>query len=79
MPGSKRYIVSRGIIPVDKYLLVVLMFLIGGMGIAITRSPPQYLLFYGMLGGAIVVIIYSSLKTRRAQDELRRQKRKSKK
>ncbi len=63
----------------DKYLLVVLMFLIGGMGIAITRSSPQYFLFYGMLGGAIVVIIYSSLKTRRAQDELRRQKRKSKK
>jgi hypothetical protein len=55
------------------------MFLIAGMGIAITRVPPQFPLFYAMLAGAIIVIIYSSLKSRKEQKELRRKRRKSKK
>jgi 4-hydroxybenzoate polyprenyltransferase len=50
---------------VDKYLIIVLMFLIAGMGIAITRSPPSLGLFYSMLAGAIIVIIYSSIKSRK--------------
>lgn len=41
------------------------MFLVAGMGIAISRATPNLGLFYSMLGGAIVVIIYSSLKTRK--------------
>ncbi|MDH3677877.1 MAG: hypothetical protein OEQ12_06200 [Nitrosopumilus sp.] len=62
----------------DKYLLVVLIFLIAGMGIAITRTPPQYQLFYSMLAGAIIVILYSSFKTRKLRQEETR-KRRSKK
>ncbi len=59
----------------DKYLLVVLVFLIGGMGIAITKDPPVLVLFYTMLAGAIGVIIYSAMKGRRAaQRENRRRK-----
>ncbi len=63
----------------DKYLLIVLMFLIVGMGIAITRVPFLPGLFYSMLAGAIIVIVYSSWKSRKEQKELRRKGRKFKK
>ncbi|MEE9511855.1 MAG: hypothetical protein V3V38_02285 [Nitrosopumilaceae archaeon] len=63
----------------DKYLLIVLMFLIAGMGIAITRDPFLPGLFYSMLAGAIIVIVYSSWKSRKVQKELRRKGRKFKK
>lgn len=67
------------IIPaVDKYLMVVLVFLIAGMGIAVTRAPPQYLMFYSMLAGAIGVILYSSFKARKQRQE-ENKKRRSKK
>jgi uncharacterized integral membrane protein len=55
------------------------MLLITGMIIAVTSDPFQLNLFYAMLGGAIIIIIYSTIKNRRAQKELRRQRRKSKK
>ena len=61
----------------DKYLLVVLMFLIAGMGITIAQG--QTIFFYGMLAGAIIVVIYSSMKTRKEQKELRKKRRKYKK
>jgi len=76
---SKSYIISLLFYFVDKYLLIVLMFMIAGMGIGITRSPPQLSLFYTMLAGAIAILIYSSYKNRKEQQELRRQKRRSKK
>ena len=63
----------------DKYLLIILMFMIAGMIIAITREPFIPGLFYSMLAGAIVIIIYGALKSRKEQKELRRQRRKSKK
>ncbi len=63
----------------DKYLIIVLMFLIAGMGIAITRVPFLPGLFYSMLAGAIIVIVYSSWKSRKEQKELRRKGRKFKK
>lgn len=60
----------------DKYLIVVLVFLIAGMGIAITKSPPVLPLFYAMLAGAIAVIMYSSWRARRdAQRERERKRR----
>lgn len=55
----------------DKYLVVVLMFLIAGMGIAITKEPPMLPLFYTMLGGAIIVIIYSARKNRKDHEKER--------
>ena len=63
---------------VDKYLIVVLIFLVAGMGIGITRDPPILPMFYGMLGGAILVIVYSSYKARKQRQEENR-KRRSKK
>jgi len=55
--------------------MVVLVFLIGGMGIAITKDPPVIVLFYTMLAGAIGVIIYSAMRSRRsAQRENRRRR-----
>jgi len=62
----------------DKYLIMVLMFLIAGMGIAVTRDPPVIVMFYTMLGGAILVIIYSAMKDRKARRDINKS-RKSKK
>lgn len=59
----------------DKYLIVVLMFLIAGMGIAITKEPPVLPLFYVMLGGAIIVIIYSARKNRKDHQKERKFKK----
>ncbi|KAF6243853.1 hypothetical protein C6988_01425 [Nitrosopumilus sp. b1] len=59
----------------DKYLLVVLMFLIAGMGIAITKDPPELILFYAMLAGSIVVIMYGSLKSRYDRKQAKRKER----
>ena len=63
----------------DKYLLIMLMFLIGGMIIAVTREPFLPGLFYSMLAGAIIVIVYGSWKSKKEQKELRKKRRKYKK
>jgi bacteriorhodopsin len=63
----------------DKYLLIILMFMIAGMIIAITRPTFEFVLFYASLGGAIIIIIYGSMKTRREQNVKRRENRRSKK
>ncbi len=55
------------------------MLLITGMIIAVTSDPFVPGLFYTMLGGAIIVIMYGAIKNRREQKELRRQRRRSKK
>lgn len=62
----------------DKYLLIVLVFLIAGMGIAITKDPPVLGMFYAMLAGAIIVILYSAFKSRR-EHNLEKRKRRFKK
>jgi len=59
---------------VDKYLLVVLMFLFGGVIIAMTREPFIPGLFYSMIAGAIIVIVYSSWKGKKEKKELRRKR-----
>ncbi len=63
----------------DKYLVIVLMFLIGGMIIGVTVDPFLPGLFYSMLAGCIIVIIYSSWKNRKEEKELRKKRRKYKK
>ena len=62
----------------DKYLLIILMFMIAGMIIAITRAL-DFVLFYASLGGAIIIILYGSMKNRREHNEKRRENRRSKK
>jgi hypothetical protein len=50
---------------VDKYLLIMLIVLIMGMGFAIFKNPPSLELFYGQLAGAFIIIGYSSFKNRK--------------
>ena len=77
MPPTVREIYRPGPrAPVDKYLIVVLVFLIAGMGIAITKSPPVLPLFYTMLAGAVGVIMYSAW---RARIEARRERERKRK
>ena len=47
----------------DRYLMVILVLMIGGMIIMATQT--RWLEFYMMLGGAITVIMYSAYKNRR--------------
>lgn len=54
----------------DKYLMVILALLVGGMIIMATQE--RWLPFYGMLAGAIIVIMYSSYKNRREYKRKRR-------
>ena len=63
----------------DKYLLIILMFMIAGMIIAATSDPFNQGLFYAMLAGAVVIIIYTAMKERKEKQAKRREKRRSKK
>lgn len=47
----------------DRYMLVILALMIGGM--VIMASQQRWTIFYAMMGGAIVVIMYSSWRNRR--------------
>jgi NADH:ubiquinone oxidoreductase subunit 3 (subunit A) len=69
----------------DKYLLVVMIFLITGIPIAfinpVTGTPrehPIILLFYASIGGISVIILYSSYKDRKQKqkDNLKRRSKK---
>jgi len=64
---------------VDKYLLVVLMFLIAGMGVVLVQKNPFWPMFYAMIVGIIIIVLYSSLQGRKERKELRRKRRKFKK
>jgi len=55
------------------------MFLIAGMIIAVTKEQPELGLFYSMLAGALIILIYGMMKSRKEQKEKRREKRRSKK
>ena len=61
----------------DKYLIIVLIFLIGGMGIALIRNPLQPQLFYSMLVGAIIIIMYNAYQNRKQRSHLRKNKGKN--
>ena len=57
--------------------MVVLVFLFGGIAIAATRSPFDAVLFYSMVAGSVIIIIYAAYKDRKrqqAQRALRKQK-----
>lgn len=53
--------------------------MIAGMIIGATRDPFIPGLFYSMLAGAIIIIVYSSLKNRKEKKAEKRNKRKFKK
>jgi hypothetical protein len=43
-----------------------------GMVFAIMKNPPNLVLFYGQLAGALIVIVYSTIKKRRTQPRAKR-------
>lgn len=69
----------------DKYLLVIMIFLIVGIPIAFIspttgeiREQPFILLFYASIVGIVVLILYSSYKERkqRQKDNIKRRSKK---
>ncbi len=69
----------------DKYLLVVMIFLIVSIPIAFIspatgeiREQPYILLFYASIAGISVIVIYSSYKERkqRQKDNIKRRSKK---
>ncbi len=55
------------------------MFLIAGIGIVIIQKNPFWPMFYAMIVGIIIIMLYSSLHGRKERKELRRQGKKYKK
>jgi hypothetical protein len=55
------------------------MFLLAGIVISMTRDTFEPGLFYAMIGGIIIIVIYASMKSRKEQKEKRRLNRRSKK
>ncbi len=55
------------------------MFVMAGMIISVTEQPFRPGLFYSMLAGALIIIIYGTMKSRKEKKEKRREKRRSKK
>ncbi len=69
----------------DKYLLVVMGFLMVGIPIAFItpttgelREEPFILLFYVSIGGIIVIIVYSSYKQKKITEKANRERRRIK-
>jgi len=67
---------------VDKYLLVVLVFLISGIPIAFVepttgelKEPPLFVLFYASIAGICIIIVYSSYKERKERQRENRRRR----
>ncbi|MEO2221002.1 MAG: hypothetical protein ABGW55_05550 [Nitrosopumilus sp.] len=70
----------------DKYLTVVLIFMVVGIPIAFVspttgefRDPPLLLLFYGSIGGIIFILFYSGYKDKKERQQLNAKRKKSKK
>ncbi len=66
----------------DKYLLVVLVFLIVGIPIAFVtpatgeiREQPFFGLFYASIAGICIIIVYSSYKERKERQRENRRRR----
>ena len=66
----------------DKYMMIVLGFLMVGIPIAFIspttgelREQPFIPLFYASIGGIIVVIVYSGYKGKKARQQANRERR----
>jgi len=70
----------------DKYLTVLLIFMVVGMPIAFIspstgemREPPIYVLFYGSIGGIIVIMFYGGYKDKKERQKVNAKRKRSKK
>jgi len=59
---------------VGKYLLVVLILLLAGVGIGVAKQ--EWSLFYTMIGGCIIVILYNARQNRKKHDQERNSEKK---
>ena len=69
----------------DKYLLVILAFMVVSIPIAfisptdgMLRDPPLILLFYAAIAGIAIIIVYSSYKDRKIRQRENRGRRSKK-
>ena len=69
----------------DKYLLVLLMFMVVGIPIAFVspttgevREQPFIPLFYGSIGGIIIIVLYSSYKEKKERQKANARRRSKK-
>jgi len=67
---------------VDKYLLVILVFLVVTIPIAFfepssgeLRNPPFFSLMWAAIGGIIIIVLYSSYKERKERREANARRR----
>lgn len=51
----------------SKYLIIIMVMLVMGMVFAIMKTPPNLILFYAQLAGALIIIVYTTIKRRRTQ------------
>ena len=70
----------------DKYLTVLLIFMVVGMPIAFIspttgemREPPIYVLFYGSIAGIIVIMFYGGYKDKKERQKINAKRKRSKK
>jgi NADH:ubiquinone oxidoreductase subunit 3 (subunit A) len=70
----------------DKYLTIILIFMVVGIPIAwispLTgelRDPPLLLLFYGSIGGIILILFYSGYKDKKEREKINAKRKKPKK
>ena len=71
---------------VDKYLTVILIFMIVGIPISFLspttgemRDPPWFGLFYASIAGMSIIIVYSSYKDRKERQKANAKRRAKKK
>jgi|TARA_B100000745_G_C19935099_1_gene314977 membrane associated rhomboid family serine protease len=70
----------------DKYLTVILIFMVVGIPIAWIspmtgemRDPPLYVLFYGSIGGIIFILFYGGYKDKKERQKINAKRKRSKK
>jgi len=70
----------------DKYLTVLLIFMVVGIPVAFVspttgeiREQPLLPLFYGSIGGMILILFYGGYKDKKERQKLNEKRKKSKK
>jgi NADH:ubiquinone oxidoreductase subunit 3 (subunit A) len=71
---------------VDKYLTVLLIFMVVGIPIAFVspttgefRDPPILVLFYGSIAGMILILFYGGYKDKKEREKANAKRKRSKK
>lgn len=66
----------------DKYLLVLLIFMVGSIPIAFIepttgefKDPPRLELFYGALAGIVIIVFYNGYKEKKAREKANAKRR----